>query len=205
MRKKKRKNWTLHYNCNITLHFHIKHFLLRAEISCDITLHREALCFSATAHMQPATANPGRIISGCWHDCICVQLLDQKECLSLQVQQLTLDSNQQQQKNTVIQNQMRELQAERDQVQSWQTRIHLHNGHFLLYPGGKACYHRCYQCWCEAARRAASVFNSPVCLCGRWLLCASWIMRHYLIWTRIILLCPEGNCVLAYASSGIDF
>ncbi|XP_036972222.1 caspase recruitment domain-containing protein 14 isoform X1 [Acanthopagrus latus] len=43
-------------------------------------------------------------------------LLDQKECLSLQVQQLTLDSNMHQQKNTVIQNQMRELQAERDQA-----------------------------------------------------------------------------------------
>ncbi|TKS69267.1 Caspase recruitment domain-containing protein 14 [Collichthys lucidus] len=43
-------------------------------------------------------------------------LLDQKECLSLQVQQLTLDCDMHQQKNTVIQNQMRELQAERDQA-----------------------------------------------------------------------------------------
>nr|XP_046258842.1 caspase recruitment domain-containing protein 14 isoform X2 [Scatophagus argus] len=43
-------------------------------------------------------------------------LLDQKECLSLQVQQLTQDCNMHQQKNTVIQNQMRELQAERDQA-----------------------------------------------------------------------------------------
>ncbi|XP_076585686.1 caspase recruitment domain-containing protein 14 [Chaetodon auriga] len=43
-------------------------------------------------------------------------LLDQKECLSLQVEQLTLDINMHQQKNTVIQNQMRELQTERDQA-----------------------------------------------------------------------------------------
>ncbi|KAL7404928.1 hypothetical protein ABVT39_021228 [Epinephelus coioides] len=43
-------------------------------------------------------------------------LLDQKESLSLQVQQLTLDCNMHQQKNTVIQNQMKELQAERDQA-----------------------------------------------------------------------------------------
>ncbi|XP_041789301.1 caspase recruitment domain-containing protein 14 [Chelmon rostratus] len=43
-------------------------------------------------------------------------LLDKKECLSLQVQQLTLDINMHQQKSTVIQNQMRELQAERDQA-----------------------------------------------------------------------------------------
>ncbi|KAM9363498.1 caspase recruitment domain-containing protein 14 [Symphorus nematophorus] len=43
-------------------------------------------------------------------------LLDQKECLSLQVQQLTLDCNMHQKKNTVIQNQMRELKAERDQA-----------------------------------------------------------------------------------------
>uniref|UniRef100_UPI0037E71C03 caspase recruitment domain-containing protein 14 n=1 Tax=Semicossyphus pulcher TaxID=241346 RepID=UPI0037E71C03 len=43
-------------------------------------------------------------------------LLDQKECLSLQVQQLTLDCNMHQKKSTVIQNQMRELQAERDQA-----------------------------------------------------------------------------------------
>ncbi|XP_069569984.1 caspase recruitment domain-containing protein 14 [Brachyistius frenatus] len=43
-------------------------------------------------------------------------LLDQKECLSLQVQQLTLDCKMHQQKSTVIQNQMRELQAERDQA-----------------------------------------------------------------------------------------
>lgn len=43
-------------------------------------------------------------------------LLDQKDHLSLQVQQLTLDCNMHQQKNTVIQNQMRELQAERDQA-----------------------------------------------------------------------------------------
>nr|XP_020451666.1 caspase recruitment domain-containing protein 14-like [Monopterus albus] len=44
------------------------------------------------------------------------ELLDQKEHLSLQVQQLTLDCNMHQQKSTVIQNQMRELQAERDQA-----------------------------------------------------------------------------------------
>ncbi|XP_029998822.1 caspase recruitment domain-containing protein 14 [Sphaeramia orbicularis] len=43
-------------------------------------------------------------------------LVDQKECLSLQVQQLTLDCNMHQQKSTVIQSQMRELQAERDQA-----------------------------------------------------------------------------------------
>uniref|UniRef100_A0A7N8YR57 Caspase recruitment domain family, member 14 n=1 Tax=Mastacembelus armatus TaxID=205130 RepID=A0A7N8YR57_9TELE len=51
----------------------------------------------------------------CPHWCLCVQLLDQKECLSLQVQQLTVDCNMYQQKSTMIQNQMRELQAERDQ------------------------------------------------------------------------------------------
>ncbi|XP_061686253.1 caspase recruitment domain-containing protein 14 [Syngnathoides biaculeatus] len=44
------------------------------------------------------------------------ELLDQNECLSLQVQQLTLDCNMHQQKSTVIQNQMRELQTERDQA-----------------------------------------------------------------------------------------
>ncbi|XP_054460882.1 caspase recruitment domain-containing protein 14 [Anoplopoma fimbria] len=43
-------------------------------------------------------------------------LLDQKECLGLQVQQLTLDCNMHQQKSTVIHNQMKELQAERDQA-----------------------------------------------------------------------------------------
>ncbi|XP_030592736.1 caspase recruitment domain-containing protein 14 [Archocentrus centrarchus] len=43
-------------------------------------------------------------------------LLDQKECLSLQVQQLTLDCKMHQQKSTVIQNQMKELKAERDQA-----------------------------------------------------------------------------------------
>lgn len=48
--------------------------------------------------------------------CICVQLLDQKECLSLQVQQLTLDCNMHQQKSTLIQIQMREVQTERDLV-----------------------------------------------------------------------------------------
>lgn len=48
--------------------------------------------------------------------CICVQLLEQKDSLSLQVQQLTLDCNMHQQKSTVIHNQMRELQAERDQA-----------------------------------------------------------------------------------------
>uniref|UniRef100_A0AAQ4PZC3 Caspase recruitment domain family, member 14 n=1 Tax=Gasterosteus aculeatus aculeatus TaxID=481459 RepID=A0AAQ4PZC3_GASAC len=45
-----------------------------------------------------------------------LQLLEQKECLSLQVQQLTLDCNMHQKKITVIQNQMKELQAERDQA-----------------------------------------------------------------------------------------
>ncbi|XP_077380388.1 caspase recruitment domain-containing protein 14 [Festucalex cinctus] len=44
------------------------------------------------------------------------ELLDQNECLTLQVQQLTLDCNMHQQKSTVIQNQMRELQTERDQA-----------------------------------------------------------------------------------------
>ncbi|XP_068445393.1 caspase recruitment domain-containing protein 14 [Clinocottus analis] len=43
-------------------------------------------------------------------------LLDQMECLSLQVQQLTLDCKMHQQKSTVIQNQTKELQAERDQA-----------------------------------------------------------------------------------------
>ncbi|XP_040893017.1 caspase recruitment domain-containing protein 14 [Toxotes jaculatrix] len=43
-------------------------------------------------------------------------LMEQKECLSLQVQQLTLDCNMHQQKSTMIHNQMRELQAERDQA-----------------------------------------------------------------------------------------
>lgn len=47
---------------------------------------------------------------------VCVQLLEQTESLSLQVQQMTLDCNMHQQKNTVVQNQMRELQTERDQV-----------------------------------------------------------------------------------------
>ncbi|XP_054635845.1 caspase recruitment domain-containing protein 14 isoform X3 [Dunckerocampus dactyliophorus] len=45
------------------------------------------------------------------------KLLDQSECLTLQVQQLTLDCNMHQQKSTVIQNQMRELQTERDQCE----------------------------------------------------------------------------------------
>nr|XP_057924352.1 caspase recruitment domain-containing protein 14 [Doryrhamphus excisus]XP_057924360.1 caspase recruitment domain-containing protein 14 [Doryrhamphus excisus]XP_057924369.1 caspase recruitment domain-containing protein 14 [Doryrhamphus excisus]XP_057924378.1 caspase recruitment domain-containing protein 14 [Doryrhamphus excisus]XP_057924387.1 caspase recruitment domain-containing protein 14 [Doryrhamphus excisus]XP_057924395.1 caspase recruitment domain-containing protein 14 [Doryrhamphus ex len=44
------------------------------------------------------------------------KLLDQSECLTLQVQQLTLDCNMHQQRSTVIQNQMRELQTERDQA-----------------------------------------------------------------------------------------
>ncbi|XP_061626049.1 caspase recruitment domain-containing protein 14 isoform X1 [Phyllopteryx taeniolatus] len=44
------------------------------------------------------------------------KLLDQNECLTLQVQQLTLDCNMHQQKSTVIQNQMRQLQTERDQA-----------------------------------------------------------------------------------------
>ncbi|KAM9313946.1 caspase recruitment domain-containing protein 14 [Pholidichthys leucotaenia] len=43
-------------------------------------------------------------------------LVDQKECLSLRVEQLTLDCKMLQQKNSVIQNQMRDLQAERDQA-----------------------------------------------------------------------------------------
>uniref|UniRef100_A0A3Q3VZN8 Uncharacterized protein n=1 Tax=Mola mola TaxID=94237 RepID=A0A3Q3VZN8_MOLML len=43
-------------------------------------------------------------------------LLDQKESLGLEVQQLTQDCNMHQQKNTVIQSQMRELQTERDQA-----------------------------------------------------------------------------------------
>uniref|UniRef100_A0A667XWH8 Caspase recruitment domain family member 14 n=1 Tax=Myripristis murdjan TaxID=586833 RepID=A0A667XWH8_9TELE len=48
--------------------------------------------------------------------CIYFQLLDQKECLSLQVEKLTLDCDMYQQKSTVIQSQMRDLQAERDQA-----------------------------------------------------------------------------------------
>lgn len=50
--------------------------------------------------------------------CICIQLWDEKEGLSLELQQLTQDCNMHQQKNTMIQNQMRELQAERDQVRN---------------------------------------------------------------------------------------
>lgn len=46
------------------------------------------------------------------------QLSDQKENLSLEVQQLTQDCTMQQQKNGVIQTQMRELLSERDQVAS---------------------------------------------------------------------------------------
>ncbi|XP_077460869.1 caspase recruitment domain-containing protein 14 [Stigmatopora argus] len=42
--------------------------------------------------------------------------LDQNESLTLQVQQLTLDCNMHKQKNNVFQNQMRELQTERDQA-----------------------------------------------------------------------------------------
>ncbi|XP_061888347.1 caspase recruitment domain-containing protein 14 isoform X5 [Entelurus aequoreus] len=42
-------------------------------------------------------------------------LLDQSESLTVQVHQLTLDCNMHQKKSTVIQNQMRELQTERDQ------------------------------------------------------------------------------------------
>ncbi|XP_078803199.1 caspase recruitment domain-containing protein 14 isoform X4 [Oryzias latipes] len=43
-------------------------------------------------------------------------LLDQKESLSLQVQQLTVDCKMLQQKSTLIQSQIKELQTERDQV-----------------------------------------------------------------------------------------
>ncbi|XP_061888344.1 caspase recruitment domain-containing protein 14 isoform X2 [Entelurus aequoreus] len=43
-------------------------------------------------------------------------LLDQSESLTVQVHQLTLDCNMHQKKSTVIQNQMRELQTERDQA-----------------------------------------------------------------------------------------
>lgn len=42
--------------------------------------------------------------------------MEQKERLSLQVQQLTLSCNMHEQKITMIHNQLRELQAERDQV-----------------------------------------------------------------------------------------
>lgn len=69
-----------------------------------------------------------------WCVCDCVQLLDQKECLSLQVQQLTLDCNMHQQKNTVIQNQMRELQAERDQVRDWWP------SHHSNFPSSISCF-----------------------------------------------------------------
>lgn len=56
-----------------------------------------------------------------WYDlhtlhALCAQLLDLKENLTLEVQQLTQDCKMQQQKNAVIQTQMRELLAERDQV-----------------------------------------------------------------------------------------
>ncbi|KAJ3615150.1 hypothetical protein NHX12_018718 [Muraenolepis orangiensis] len=44
------------------------------------------------------------------------ELLDQKEHLALQVQQLTLDCDLHKEKSTVIQSQLRELQAERDQA-----------------------------------------------------------------------------------------
>uniref|UniRef100_A0A096M5J0 Caspase recruitment domain family, member 14 n=1 Tax=Poecilia formosa TaxID=48698 RepID=A0A096M5J0_POEFO len=44
------------------------------------------------------------------------QLLNQTEALSLQVQQLSLDCKMQQQKSIVVQSQMKELQAERDQA-----------------------------------------------------------------------------------------
>ncbi|XP_057698568.1 caspase recruitment domain-containing protein 14 [Corythoichthys intestinalis] len=44
------------------------------------------------------------------------EFLDQNESLSLQVQQLTLDCNMHQQKSNVFQNQMRDLQTERDQA-----------------------------------------------------------------------------------------
>uniref|UniRef100_A0A3B3CRZ2 Caspase recruitment domain family, member 14 n=1 Tax=Oryzias melastigma TaxID=30732 RepID=A0A3B3CRZ2_ORYME len=43
-------------------------------------------------------------------------LLDQKESLNLQVQQLTLDCKRLQQKSTLIQSQIKDLQAERDQA-----------------------------------------------------------------------------------------
>ncbi|XP_045065305.1 caspase recruitment domain-containing protein 14 [Coregonus clupeaformis] len=42
------------------------------------------------------------------------EIVEQKECLALQVQKLSLDCEMYQQKSTVIQNQLRELQAERD-------------------------------------------------------------------------------------------
>ncbi|XP_056136485.1 caspase recruitment domain-containing protein 14 [Lampris incognitus] len=44
------------------------------------------------------------------------ELLDEKECLNLQVQHLTLDCDMYKQRGTVIQGQLRELQAERDQA-----------------------------------------------------------------------------------------
>lgn len=47
---------------------------------------------------------------------LCLQLLDQKEDLTLEVQQLTQDCTMQQQRNAGIQAQMRELLSERDQV-----------------------------------------------------------------------------------------
>lgn len=49
---------------------------------------------------------------------MCVQLAEEKEALTLEVEQLTQDCNLLQQKTTVVQNQMRELLAERDQVGS---------------------------------------------------------------------------------------
>lgn len=49
---------------------------------------------------------------------LCVQLAEEKEALTLEVEQLTQDCNLLQQKTTVVQNQMRELLAERDQVGS---------------------------------------------------------------------------------------
>lgn len=47
---------------------------------------------------------------------LCVQLAEAKEALTLEVEQRTQDGNLLQQKTTVVQNQMRELLAERDQV-----------------------------------------------------------------------------------------
>lgn len=65
--------------------------------------------------MSPKTSEPPLppppASCGLW-----LQLLDQKENLALQVQQLTQDLTLQQQKNSAVQSQMRELLSERDQV-----------------------------------------------------------------------------------------
>lgn len=47
---------------------------------------------------------------------VCSQLMEEKDCLALQVKKLSLDCEMYQQKSTVIQSQLDGLQEERDQV-----------------------------------------------------------------------------------------